>query len=224
MERVLIVSAHPDDDILGCGGVMSKFKGKVEFKVVFIGEGSSCRFTNPDSEEAKKEIEIRNSYAVRALKTLGVDNINFYNLPCGRFDMVPLIEINKIIENEISIFKPNTIFTHSDLDSNKDHVKVYESTIIATRPNSGVSSLFSFEVLTSSEWNYNKSFKPNVFYTLSDKNVNEKWDALKIYSTEVGSFPFPRSKKGIISLANYRGMQSGVEYAEAFHLIRQFKK
>jgi len=224
MKKVLIISAHPDDDILGCGGILSKFKGGVNFKVVFIGEGSTCRYSTPDSNEAKKEVEIRNTYAKEALGLLGVNDYSFYNLPCGRFDIIPLIEINKIIENEISNFNPDTVFTHSNIDTNKDHVKVFESTIIATRPGCGVNNIYSYEVLSSSEWNYNKSFNPNVFFTLSKKNVNEKWAALEIYLSEVKLFPYPRSKKGITSLATYRGMQCDSIYAEAFTLVRQFIK
>lgn len=222
MNRVLIVSSHPDDDILGCGGIMSKFRDKIQFKVVFIGEGSTCRFSDPNTVKAKKEIDIRNSYAKKALKYLGIKNVVFYNLPCGRLDQVPLIEINKIIESEISDFKPDTIFTHSSSDSNKDHVKVYDATIIATRPGCNVKDVYSYEVLSSTEWGFGNVFKPNYFFSLAKANVNDKWEALNIYSTEVKPFPFPRSEKGVFTLASFRGMQCDNEFAEAFKLIRSF--
>ena len=224
MKRALIVSAHPDDDILGCGGILSKFKDKTSFKVVYIGEGTTCRFSSPDVAEAQKEIEIRNNYAKKALSFLGVVKSSFYNLPCGRFDQVPLIEINKIIEREILDFKPDTVFTHSDCDSNKDHVKVYDATVIATRPGCGVDSVLSFEVLSSSEWGFSKAFTPNVFFPLSEINVNEKSEALDMYLSETRPFPHPRNKKGIYTLATQRGMQSGNSFAEAFRLIRQINK
>ena len=224
MKRALIISAHPDDDILGCGGIMSKFKGKAVIKVLFVGEGSSCRFDSPDLPEAQKEIKIRNSYAVDALTFLGINKFTFNNFPCGRFDTVPLIEMNKIIENEIKKFNPDTIFTHSDCDSNKDHVKVNEATIIATRPGSGVENLFSYEVLSSTEWGFKKSFSPNVFFSLSKKNVEDKCNALKIYETEVKPYPYPRSREGVTILSKLRGMQSGTLFSEAFKLIRQFNK
>ena len=221
MKKSLIISAHPDDDILGCGGIMNKFKGKTEFKVVFIGEGSTCRFKNPDSPEAKEETKRRNTYAIEALDVLGITNYAFNNLPCGRFDQVPLIEINKIIENEIKSFRPDTIFTHSKNDSNQDHVKVYQSTIIASRPGCGVNSIYSYEVLSSTEWGFSHPFNANIFFSISKNDVNKKSEAFAKYVSEAKPFPYPRSTEGIESLALTRGMQSNNQYAEAFNLIRQ---
>jgi LmbE family N-acetylglucosaminyl deacetylase len=221
MKRALIIAAHPDDDILGCGGLMSKYRNTVFFKIVYIGEGSTCRFKNPNSKNAIKEIKIRNSYAINALSILGIENYSFNNLPCGRFDQVPLIEINKIIENEILEFSPDTVFTHANCDSNQDHVKVHDATIIATRPGEKVKNVFSYEVLSSSEWGFKKAFNPNVFYKLSENNVDEKYESLKQFKSETQSYPHPRSKEGIYSNAVFRGVQSGNKFAEAFELIRQ---
>ena len=220
IKKSLIIASHPDDDILGCGGILSKFKNAVEFKVIFIAEGSTCRFEDPKCDKAKNEIIKRNSFAINALKYLGVFNYKFYNLPCGRLDQTPQITINKIIEQEIKDFKPDTVFTHSNCDSNKDHHKVYDATIIATRPGCGVSNVLSYEVLSSTEWGFDKAFTPNLFISLSKNNLYDKWNSLNYYLTETKKFPYPRSKKGIETLANYRGLQSGNEYAEAFKLIR----
>jgi len=222
IKKVLIIASHPDDDILGCGGIFSKFKGIVDFRVIFIAEGSTARFekNDLDCEEVRSQIKKRTQYGIKSLKYLGIFNYKFYNLPCGRLDQFPLIEINKIIEKEINSFKPDTVFTHSDCDSNKDHSKVYDSSIIATRPGSGVKNLISYEVLSSTEWGFSKTFSPNLFFQLSKEDVNNKWEALKFYKSETKPFPYPRSKKGIETLSNYRGLQSGNEYAEAFKLIR----
>ena len=114
---------------------MSKYRNQIEFKVIFIAEGSSCRFDKNDIEgkNIKKIISKRNSFGIEALNSLGVKNYHFYNLPCGRLDQVPIIEINKIIEKEINNFKPDTVFTHSSNDTNNDHLIVHE-TQMATRP------------------------------------------------------------------------------------------
>ena len=217
----MILSSHPDDDILGCGGILSKFSKQVKFKIIFIGEGSSCRFDNPKSDKAKKEIKHRNLCAKNALDVFNVKEFSFYNLPCGRLDQIPLIEINKIIETELIDFKPDTVFTHSSCDSNRDHVKVYNSTVIATRPGIGIKNLYSYEVLSSTEWNFSKSFSPNTFISLSSKNIDQKCEAFALYDTESRPFPFPRNEKGIKALATMRGMQSGNNYAESFKLIRR---
>ena len=222
IKKALIIASHPDDDILGCGGIFSKFKGTIDFRVIFIAEGSTARQEKYDinCKEIKKQIKKRTQYAIKSLKYLGIYNYKFYNLPCGRLDQFPLIEINKIIENEIKFFQPDAVFTHSDCDSNKDHSKVYDSTIIATRPGSGVKNVVSYEVLSSTEWGFSKIFAPNLFFSLSKKDVNNKWKALKFYTSETQPPPHPRSKVGITSLSSYRGLQSGNQYAEAFKLIR----
>ena len=220
MKKCLIVAAHPDDEVLGCGGVISKFSKSVEFSVLFIAEGTSCRYDFM-SEESRKEMEIRKQCSLRALDRLGVYRVFFKDLPCGRLDTQPLLDINKCIEKEISSFRPDTVFTHWSQDSNIDHRKVYDATVIATRPYSSVvKNVFCYEVLTSTEWNFKESFKANLFYSLSEKNIKDKCLAMEDYYTECKPWPYPRSSTGIETLAKYRGMQSGNQYAEAFQVLR----
>lgn len=218
--RVLIISAHPDDDILGCGGTISKFSDKIEFRVIFIAEGTSCRYQDPTCQESLEEIEVRNNYGELALNYLGVTNYHFYNLPCGRLDQVPLIEINKIIESEIKFFDPHTILTHSGTDTNKDHCKVYDSTMIATRPCGPVKNVLSYEILSSTEWQFDNTFSPNVFVSLDENDIINKIKALRHYKSEIKDFPYPRSDEGIRTLSQYRGLQSGNKNAESFKLVR----
>lgn len=226
MNKVLIIAAHPDDDILGCAGLISKYKGKIEFRVIFIAEGSSCRYAKEQINDKRIHsiIEERNSFGINALKLLGVSSFKFYNLPCGKLDQVPIIEINKILEKEIENFKPDTVFTHSYEDTNNDHIIIHRATQMATRPkiNSFLKSVFTYEVLSSSEWRFTHTFSPNFFESLSKDDVRLKWLALSEYKSEIKDFPYPRSEEGIISLAKYRGLQSGFNYAEAFKLVRQF--
>jgi len=227
MKKILIIAAHPDDDILGCGGLISKYQSKgVIFKILFIGEGSTCRFEDPGCKEAKSEIEHRNLSALKALKSLKVKDIEFNNLACGRFDQIPIIEINKIIEENIKDFVPDTVLTHSPYDVNNDHKIVFNATLMSTRPgaNNHVKKLMSFEILSSSEWAFINTFKPNYFEELDECHIESKCHALSIYESEVKDYPFPRSNEGIRALAMMRGMQSGFKYAEAFNLIRMFKK
>ena len=102
IQRALVIAAHPDDDILGCGGILSRFKNEIEFKVVFIAEGSSARFPNDSSKECIDEIIHRTQCAKRALSSLGVEDISMHNLPCSNLDKTGHLEINKIIEKEIN--------------------------------------------------------------------------------------------------------------------------
>ena len=225
MSKVLFIGAHPDDVELGCGGIINKltYSGN-EVRVIFLAEGTSCRYNKCDieSDDVKKEIKFRTDCAIKSLNHLDVNSYEFYDLPCGRLDSEPLIDINKIIENEINKFKPDSIYTHSNTDTNKDHRIIFESTRIATRPGSKtfVSDVYLYEVLSSTEWNFNHPFVPNNFIKLSELDLNKKIDSLKMYETEMGDWPYPRSEEGISTLAKYRGMQIGTPYAEAFEVFR----
>jgi LmbE family N-acetylglucosaminyl deacetylase len=226
MKRVLIIAAHPDDDILGCGGIISKYGSiGVEFRVIFIAEGTSCRYP-AEHPEILAEVASRTKYGIRALSVLGQKNYHFYDLPCGQLHLVPQLTINKIIENEIEAFNPDTIFTHSYNDTNNDHRTVFECTLTATRPILGrmVSKLYSYEILSSSEWRYDRNFEPNFFVALSNEDMMLKFKAMQEYTTESQEFPHPRSQEGIYALAQVRGMQMNSVYAEAFRLIREFNK
>ncbi len=225
-KKVLIICAHPDDEVLGCGGFISKFVNKINIKVLVIAEGSSCRFeANSNFNRVEQEIQKRNKYFKNAMKYLKINKYNLNNFKCGRLDEYSIIDISKIIEKEINFFKPDTIFTHSNFDVNNDHRIVNQATIQATRPNAlnYIPNILSFEVLSSTEWNYNYSFNPNYFINLSTKDINKKINALKYYKTEINKYPHPRSTEGIRALSMYRGIQSGFKFAEAFQIIRVFK-
>jgi len=226
MKRVLLVVAHPDDDVLGCGGLLAKYKNNsnIIFKVLFLGEGSSCRYNKKElnTTNVRETIEERNSYAIEALNLLSVNEYTFNNYNCGRFDQIDLIDIGKTIEKEINLFKPDTIFTHSEFDVNNDHQLTYQAVLQATRPGAKnfVKNILSFEILSSSEWRFSDSFQPNLFIELSNKELKLKIEALNKYLSETKDFPFPRSDKGLEVLSNYRGMQIAKNNVEAFKLIR----
>lgn len=226
MKRVLIIAAHPDDEVLGCGATIAKYSRiGTEFMVLFIAEGSSCRYSNISSPASTAAIAERTRMATNALAVLGVNEYCFNDLPCGRLDQEPVIEINKAIERAISKFDPDTVLTHSYFDANNDHRIVFRSTVMATRPGAcnRVARLLSYEVLSSSEWSYGEPFAPTVFEQIDEQDLCFKWKALAAYETEVQAFPYPRSEEGVRARAMSRGMQAGVPLAEAFCLIREFR-
>ena len=227
-KKFLIVVAHPDDDILGCGGTLRKLSRlKKNIRVIFIAEGSSCRFKNYKKFKKKinETINQRQKYAKKALLDLGLNNSCFYNLVCGKLNKYPIIEIAKIIEDEITKFKPEVLITHSNYDVNLDHRTVYQACLQSTRPTkqNKIKALLSFEVLSSTEWKYNKIFEPNLFINI-EKEIKFKIKAMKRYKTEMNNFPHPRSVTGINTLAKYRGIQSQNRFAEAFKIIRLFSE
>ena len=120
-QRILIIAAHPDDEVLGCGGLLNKVSNKSEVSILFIGEGSSCRYSDLKSKSIKDDIEERELAARKAAEKFHIYDLEFFNLACGRFDQIPIIEINKIIESKILRFNPDIIFTHDPFDVNNDH-------------------------------------------------------------------------------------------------------
>ena len=225
-EKIMIVVAHPDDEVLGCGGLLSKLKDKSKFRIVVIGEGSTCRKFQNNSQK-KKAIKIRETQCLKAMNFFKIKDVRFYNKKCGKINSIPIIEINKIIEKNINEFKPSIIFTHSSNDLNQDHKTIFDSVMISSRPNIGnnfLKKIFSFEILSSTEWKFQNIFEPNYFLSLNKKNIMEKNKALSFYKSEINRKPYPRSLFGIESLANYRGLQSANEYAEAYKLVRCFIK
>ena len=224
-DRTLIIAAHPDDDIIGCGGYIAKNSATQHIKVIFIAEGTSCRFKNERDTGVECEIKLRTNFAKEALRRLNVTDVEFYNLPCGRLDSISILDINKIIESEIKEFRPSKIFTHSKNDINKDHRIVYDSTMMACRPTAFdfIEEIYSFEILSSSEWNYSEPFCPNYFVELDECHVEMKWEALACYESEVASYPHPRSKIGVFNLSRQRGMQVNRQYVEAYEIIRKIE-
>ena len=227
-KKYLIIAAHPDDETLGCGATISYLrKKKNEVRVIFLGEGSTCRFDSTTKKDILiKAIEQRKKFSLNAMKILNVKSYFYYNLPCGKFDQIPILKLAKIIEKEISTFKPNIIFTHSETDVHVDHQRTFQATLQATRPslNNNINTVLSFEILSSTEKNFTKEFLPNYFVELDIKSLNKKLSAMKSYKTETKKYPFSRSIVSIKNLAMYRGAQSGCDYAEAFKIIRTVKK
>mgnify|MGYP001336083408 CR=1 FL=1 len=222
--RILVIAAHPDDEVLGCGGAIAKLAdlGRV-VRVVFLGEGSTCRFdvADIDSPEARDAIEQREVAARQALKILNVDDVLFRDLSCGRFDREPIIDIGKLVEREIAEFVPDTVFTHSMVDANVDHRITFQAALQATRPGAQnfVPNLLSFEVPSSTEWRFTEQFAPNLFIGIEDE-LERKLAAFEMYATEIRPYPFPRSVEGLRSISRVRGMQAGLPYAEAFVIVR----
>ena len=223
MDKILVLAAHPDDETLGCGGFLAKYGGN-NIRVVFIAEGSSCRFNSDEinAHYVKDKIAERNNYCINALSIFGINDIKFYNYPCGRLDDMPILDINKIIEAEIKDFKPQVILTHAEFDNNNDHRIVFRSTMMATRPGvfNELNKVISYEIPSSTECAFSQVFQPNLFEVLEQKHIEKKWEALKCYESEIFPYPHPRSYEGLMALSRYRGMQAGVEFSEAYQIIR----
>ena len=218
MQRVLIVAAHPDDEVLGCFGTVARLIDEgSEVYTLILGEGKTSRDGASSSEIVKLKDEIK-----KANEVIGVKEVFTKEFADNRFDSVNLLDIVKAIEEIKSQIKPDTIFTHYQKDLNIDHQKTYQAVITATRPMQGesVKEIYSFDILSSTEWNYPISFSPD-FYVDINGYLDKKIEAMKCYNSELRDYPHPRSLKGIELSAKYWGMRVGLEYAEAFEMVRR---
>ena len=223
-KNILVICAHPDDEILGCGGTLYKLKkNKCNIKILILSEGITARYEEKyfNSKKVLNEIKIRNENCIKANQLLGITDVIFLNNRCCRLDTIPIIEVTKSIEEVIKAFKPNIIFTHNSDDINIDHRICYAASLAACRPYNKkfIEKIYTFEVLSSTEWNTKSSFQPQTFIDISNE-INHKIKALKKYGNEILPDPNSRSVKKVKSLANYRGAFIGVNEAEAFELIR----
>lgn len=219
--KVLVIVAHPDDEVLGCGGTIRKHVvsgDKVHCLV--IGTGVTSR--KGLSGEKGKVAQLRRG-SLESAATLGIHRMIFRDYPDNSLDTVRLLDIIQTIEEVKDKYKPNIVYTHHQGDLNIDHQIVYKSVLTACRPLGGetVREIYSFEVLSSTEWNYSASpFVPNVFVDISGTLLS-KLSAIQCYTDEVRDFPHPRSLVAIRSLAAKHGSTVGCQAAEAFMLVRK---
>lgn len=222
-EKILVVAAHPDDEVLGCGGALAlAAEMGAEVHVAFLADGVSSRGQAGDHSA---EMTARREAALKATKIIGAKSTFFGNFPDNSMDRIPLLDITKSIEALIGEFRPQTIYTHHAGDVNIDHRCIHQAIIPACRPQRGmpVRTLLFFEVMSSTEWQSPGSgapFQPNWFVDIS-RVLSKKREALEAYHQEMRPWPHPRSIEGVEALARWRGATIGVDAAEAFILGRQ---
>jgi LmbE family N-acetylglucosaminyl deacetylase len=222
-QKILIIAAHPDDEVLGCGGTIAAQTSQGNsVQVMFLADGVSSR-----GGKASTELQRRHHAAHTAAELLGIESVSFADFPDNQLDTVPLLRVVQRIEERITQYQPDTILTHHAGDVNIDHQRVHQAVITACRPQPGypVKTLLFFEVPSSTEWQPPGSaaaFLPNWFIDISD-TLERKLEALAAYSEELRDFPHPRSVEAVEALARWRGATVGVRAAEAFVLGRRIE-
>jgi len=223
-QSILILAAHPDDEVLGCGGTIAKLADQGAIvHTAFLADGVFSRAGVAVVQQ--EELHARRVAAQKACNILGVRSVSFGEFPDNRMDTVALLDITKALEELIAEHKPEVVFTHHAGDVNIDHRRMHEAVVTASRPQRGhpVKTLLSFEVPSSTEWQLPGSapeFAPNWFVDISD-TLERKLAALDAYASELRDWPHPRSRQGVEHLARWRGATVGVDAAEAFMLGRQ---
>lgn len=222
--KVLVVAAHPDDEVLGCGGSIAKLAAAgYEVFLAILGEGVTSRYAAREAADHKLILELRET-AEKVRECLGAKKLFPFDFPDNRFDTVPLLNIIKTIEGLIKEIKPQTVFTHHPSDLNIDHTITHRAVLTATRPlcDCPGKEIYAFEIPSSTEWSFGQfgSFQPDTFCNI-ESTMEMKLRAMGLYETERREFPHPRSALALKATAQRWGSVVGMQYAEAFETIRR---
>lgn len=222
MKRIMVIAAHPDDELLGCGGVLIKHARNGDYiRTIILGQGMLSR-----GEDVSILVKLR-ADAKKANDITGVNELEFYDFPDNAFDSVPLLNIIKVVEKEIDNYQPDIIYTHFANDLNIDHRKTFEAVMTATRPQPGMKNpdIYSFYVQSSTDWissTETNQFIPNVFIDV-EESIEQKIKALEAYETEMKPSPHSRSLESNRIFSQYWGTRVGKKHAEPFILVRSIR-
>jgi N-acetylglucosamine malate deacetylase 1 len=225
-ERLLVVAAHPDDETLGCGGTIARFRQMgAAVRVVCLAEGTSVRFTREESNgpAAQAALTAREANGRKALAILGVaaGDVFLDRRRCCELDAVPQVDLVRAIEQHVQEFRPTRLYTHAAADTNVDHRMVHWAALTAARPLwPGLKEIAAFEVPSSTDWNPTTPFAPTLFIDIGD-TIKVKLAAAAAYGGEMPPPPHSRSIESLEAVARVRGSQAGVIFAEGFQLLRR---
>jgi LmbE family N-acetylglucosaminyl deacetylase len=229
---LLVVAAHPDDEVLGCGATVAKLKGTgwrcvlvlmtrgITGRTGSVGtiDGTSLLAQNRLADETRRAAEI-----------IGFDRVICHDFPDNRMDTVPCADLAHVVAATVAEEKPNLVLTHHPGDYNWDHSRTFDAVMMGARPNPPAfcpTEIRTFEVLSSTEraWQEaSRAFHPNCWVDVG-QTIDRKKEGLACYVSEVRPYPHPRSREAVEYLARTRGNQVGFEYAEAFHVVRRIER
>lgn len=223
--RILVVAAHPDDELLGVGATIARrvSEGDEAFALI-LGEGQTSRWGDRGGVPASVLEELHGD-TLAAAEVVGYTGVEFADLPDNRFDGVDLLDVVKEVERAVGALRPDVVYTHDPADLNVDHRVAFRAVLTATRPigEGCVGEVYSFETLSATEWGFGlmgERFEPSVFVDV-EAFMDAKCEAMRRYRSELRGFPHPRSIEGIRALAAVRGATAGLRAAEAFRLVRR---
>lgn len=224
-----VICAHPDDEVLGCGGTMARLADAGhQVHILVLAEGATSRDVRRDVEHRSAELGRLREAAAAAARVLGAASVTFGEFPDNRMDAVDLLDVVKYVEAFLFEKQIGTVMTHHGADLNLDHQIVFRAALTASRPLPGgqVHTFLSFEVPSSSEWSSPSIAVPfhPTWYEDIDLTFERKLQALRCYETEMRAWPHPRSYEGVEALARWRGVSVGKRAVEAFELIRRIRQ
>lgn len=227
MAKILVIAAHLDDEVLGCGGTVKRLvnEGNEAYSLI-LSDGVTSRY-DEITEEVSEAINNRFHESLESNKVIGYKESFFCKFADNSFDKEPLLNLIKSIEKYIFLLEPSIIFTHHYGDLNIDHRMVFSAVQTAARPigEFSVREIYCFETFSSTEWNFLSAdkFVPNYFVNI-ETTIQDKLEGMKCYKSELREFPHPRSLESLEINAKKWGTVTGCPYAEAFECIRKIVK
>lgn len=221
--NVLVLAAHPDDEVLGCGGTIARLADAgADVLIGILGEGSTSRAMNRADGDLAAVAELR-AQSERAAELLGATDLAHIGLPDNRFDSLDLLDVVKAVEALVERSAAELVLTQHGGDLNVDHQAVFRAAMTATRPVPGqsVREVLAFEVASSTEWAFQRFapvFRPNTFVDVT-ATIDRKIAAMEMYVNEIREAPHPRSRESLMAQAVRWGSTVGVHAAEAFDQV-----
>lgn len=221
---ILVVAAHPDDEVLGCGGSVHKWSQMgAKVHALIMAEGLTARAKKREDISSWQLNNLRED-AKRAAKKIGYQSISFETFPDNRMDSVDLLDVVHTLSKSIDKFQPDVLLTHHHSDLNVDHRVCFQAVLTACRPlpECTVKTVLTFETPSATEWNfpyYKSVFSPNLFVNVCE-HITAKVAAMSCYKSESRIAPHPRSQEMLYAIAQRWGSIVGCDYAEAFELVR----
>ncbi len=211
---VLVIAAHPDDEILGCGGTVALHTSAGDRVTALLAcEGESLRY---GSEGVGQRA---NTFA--AAGKLGVADVRLLNFPDQRLDTVTLTDLITPIENAVEELQPAVVYCQWGGDINRDHQILFDATLVATRPTVPcIEAVYAFDTASSTEWGYPRNFVPDTWMDITS-TIERKLSAMACYESELRGFPHPRSLEALRHRAAAWGSQCCMHFAEVFMTVRR---
>jgi LmbE family N-acetylglucosaminyl deacetylase len=212
--RVLVIAAHPDDEVLGCGGTVARHARHGDAVTsVIVCEGESLRY-GPDGVGQR-------SQALSAAEVLGVRDLRWLAFPDQRLDTIPLTDVIGCLEEVVREVRPEIVYGQFGGDINRDHQLLFQALLVATRPTEDfIRNVYAFDTASSTEWAYPRTFAPDTWVEITD-TLDAKVRAMACYRSELRPYPHPRSLEALEHRARAWGAQACLPAAEVFMTVRQ---
>ncbi len=212
--KVLVIAAHPDDELLGCGGTLALHVEKGDsVTVVIMCEGESLRYKDGEVDQTGD--------IAKAAAIMGIRDVRALGFPDQRLDTLSLVELITPLEAVVREIQPSIVYCQYGGDINRDHYLLFEATLVATRPvESCIQAVYAFDTASSTDWAYPRTFIPDTWVDIST-SLERKLAALACYRSEMRDFPHPRSIESLRNRASHHGSHVCVRAAEPFMTVRR---